>query len=187
MNVIKFPKIKEIKVLREKIGWSQSKLAEKVGISQSTIPKYESGLQIPSYETAIKMFELLLQEEMLFDPEVSEIMTTKLTIVSRKTPLGEVLDIMKEKSISQVPVVQNKTVVGTISETITLDLLDKYQDIHSLRDANAEDIMGEIMPCVPKSTKLREITPLLRRYSGVLVINEGKLVGIVTKADLLEI
>ena len=42
------------------------------------------------------------------------------------------------------------------------------------------------LPTVPKSAKLKEITPLLRHYGAVLIIDYGELAGIITKADLLE-
>ncbi|MHA2251753.1 MAG: CBS domain-containing protein [Candidatus Kariarchaeaceae archaeon] len=181
-----FPKLKEIKRIREKIGWSQAELASKADIAQSTITKYESGKQIPSYEIATKLFSVLLEEDIQLDPSVSEIMATKVITVSGKTKFGEVLDLMKEKSISQIPVVRNRTVIGTISETIALDLLDKYHNLRALRDEETEEIMGDALPTVPKSAKLKEVTPLLRHYGAVLIIDYGEVAGIITKADLLE-
>ncbi|MCE7736808.1 MAG: CBS domain-containing protein [Candidatus Heimdallarchaeota archaeon] len=181
-----FPKLAEIKRLREKIGWSQSELAEKVGISQSAIPKYENGKQTPSYEIAVKIFELLLQEDIQIDPEVSEILTSKIVKVTPRSALGEALDIMKEQSISQIPVIKENLVVGTISESLVLELLNRYRNLDSLRDESVENIMGDILPIVPESAKIQEITPLLRRYGAVMVLVQGKLSGIVTKADLLD-
>lgn len=40
----------KLKSLREKHGWSQNKLAQEVGISQSFINQIESGAKQPSYE-----------------------------------------------------------------------------------------------------------------------------------------
>jgi transcriptional regulator with XRE-family HTH domain len=40
-----------IKEIRKKLGLSQGKMAEKVGIHFQTLSKYERGEQIPSYET----------------------------------------------------------------------------------------------------------------------------------------
>ena len=93
-----FPKLREIKRIREKIGWSQAELASKANISQSAIPKYESGKQNPSYEIATRIFEILIEEDLQIDPSVGEIMATKVITVTGKTKFGEVLDIMKEKS-----------------------------------------------------------------------------------------
>ena len=182
-----FPRLAEIKRIREKIGWSQSELAEKVGISQSAIPKYESGKQIPSYEIAVKIFDLLLEEDIKIDLEVSEIMTPTIVKASPNSKLGEALDIMKEQSISQLPVIKGNLVVGTINESLVLELLDRYRNLVSLREESVENIMVDILPIVPKSAKIQEITPLLRHYGAVMVLMQGKLSGILTKADLLDI
>ena len=182
-----FPKLAEIKRIREKIGWSQSELAAKVGISQSAIPKYENGRQIPSYEIAVKIFDLILEEDIKIDLEVSEIMTTKIVKVKPDSSLGEALDIMKEKSISQLPVIKGNIIVGTVNESLVLELLNRYRNLDSLRHESVENIMGEILPVVPKSAKIEEITPLLRHFGAVIVIIRGKLSGIVTKADLLDV
>jgi transcriptional regulator with XRE-family HTH domain len=40
-----------LKVLRESVGLSQSKLAELIGVRQSSINRYESGQSVPSIET----------------------------------------------------------------------------------------------------------------------------------------
>ena len=181
-----FPKLAEIKRIREKIGWSQSELAEKIGISQSAIPKYENGKQIPSYQIGVKIFDLLLEEDIKIDLEVSEIMTSKIIKVSPESSLGEALDIMKERSISQLPVIKGNLVVGTINESLVLELLDRYYNLTSLRDESVENVMTDILPIVPKSAKLQEITPLLKHFGAVMVLFQGKLSGIVTKADLLD-
>lgn len=40
----------KLKELREKVGWSQNKLAQEAGISQSFINQIEAGQKQPSYE-----------------------------------------------------------------------------------------------------------------------------------------
>ena len=127
-----------------------------------------------------------MQEDIKIDPKVSEIMTAKIIQVSPDSNLGEALDIMKGQSISQIPVIHENLVVGTISESLVLELLNRYRNLNSLRDESIENIMGDILPIVPESAKIQEITPLLRRYGAVMVLFQGKLSGIVTKADLLD-
>jgi len=48
------------------------------------------------------------------------------------------------------------------------------------------EIMEESPPIVSKQTSVRVISNLLRHFPTVLVSEEGRLVGLITKADLLE-
>jgi len=43
------------------------------------------------------------------------------------------------------------------------------------------------LPSVPEDTDVTVIRPLLETNSGVLVTKKGKLVGIITRSDLLEV
>ena len=110
-----FPKLSELKRLRERIGISQIDLATKVGVSQSAIPKYESGKQIPSYNIATKIFDILQDADMEISPEVWEIMTSNVTTVPSDTKFNQVKKIMNQKSISQIPITHENQIVGTVS------------------------------------------------------------------------
>ena len=46
--------------------------------------------------------------------------------------------------------------------------------------------MEETPPILSKTTSIKVISNLLRHYPTVLVSENGKLVGLITKADLLE-
>lgn len=46
---------KRIKELRNKYKFTQTELAEKVGVTKSTIAAYENDSRLPSYEVLIKM------------------------------------------------------------------------------------------------------------------------------------
>ena len=41
--------------LREALGWKQEKLAEKAGLSASTISHFETGKRLPSFESLIRL------------------------------------------------------------------------------------------------------------------------------------
>ena len=48
-----------IKYYRLKNGFTQSKLAELIGVNQNTISEYESGKYYPAMDIAIKLSEVL--------------------------------------------------------------------------------------------------------------------------------
>lgn len=45
---------------REFLGWSQTELAYKLGLTPSTINKYESGTRFPDIETLVKIADLFI-------------------------------------------------------------------------------------------------------------------------------
>ncbi len=180
-----FPSVHEIKKLREKVGWSQVELAKRADVSQSAITKYENGTQIPSYEIATRIFTVLLEKENQLDLNVSEIMATNVKTIGPRSQFKEVLEIMKKYSISQIPVVHGRRILGCITETTALNVIERYRNLEVLKEEYVENLMEEPLPTVPRSAKLKEIAPLLRHYNAVLVVDRGEIVGIVTKADLL--
>jgi len=89
-----------------------------------------------------------------------------------------------EKEISQLPVIEGERVVGSITEN---DLVRAVVEM----GANAEnlrvmDIMGEPFPAVGLEESLGVISKLLYDYPAVLVVEEGRIVGIITKQDVMK-
>ena len=50
-----------------------------------------------------------------------------------------------------------------------------------------ERIMEPPLPSVPEDTDITAIRSILETHSGVLVTRKGKLVGIITRSDLLKV
>lgn len=51
--------MKAIKTIREALGLSQAKLAEKVGVTQTAIARYENGDRLPGIQIAFKIANTL--------------------------------------------------------------------------------------------------------------------------------
>lgn len=51
--------MKQMRIYREKKGMNQTELAEAVGISQSEISSYESGVKSPRVNVAVAIAEVL--------------------------------------------------------------------------------------------------------------------------------
>ncbi|HEX5961231.1 MAG TPA: helix-turn-helix transcriptional regulator [Rhodanobacteraceae bacterium] len=59
-----------VRVLREKHGWSQGELAERLDVSRQTINAIETGKYDPSLPLAFKLARLFRQRiESMFDPD----------------------------------------------------------------------------------------------------------------------
>ena len=86
---------------------------------------------------------------------------------------------MKKYEISQLPVIDSNKLVGLVSESTILEAL-----LNS-KATKVSEIMQEAPPIVSKTTSIRVVSNLLKHYSIVVVSEGGKLVGLITKSDLL--
>ena len=86
---------------------------------------------------------------------------------------------MKKFDISQMPVIDDHKAVGLISESILLDALMEN------KGKKVAEIMEEAPPTVSKTASIKVLSSLLHHYPMVLVSESGKLIGLITKADLL--
>jgi len=171
----------EIKVIRKKLGITQSELARKAGVSQSLIAKIESNRIDPTFSNAQKIFdtlnELLKKEEILAD----KIMQKKIIFANPDDSLKNAIKKMKHYEISQMPVMKSEVVVGLISEATILDsLLKKGKE-----DLKVKDVMTDSPPIIPKTTTKTTIIELLKYFPLILVKDKGIIIGLITKSDLL--
>lgn len=173
--------LNEIKKIRKKYGLTQSELAKKAGVSQSLIAKVESGRLDPTYSKAQKLFDTLnsLQEEKELKAE--QIMNKKLIYLNKNDSIKSAIEKMKKHGISQLPIIQNNNVVGIVSETTILEKLEKFK----ITDL-VEKIMEEAPPIITKTTSLNVVSSLLKHFPILLVSEKGKLIGVITKSDLIE-
>ena len=172
----------ELKQLRKKLELTQSELAQKANVSQSLIAKIESGKIDPSYTNAKKIFETLSNLNEKSESTAKNIMYKNIIYVQSSETLKQTIVKMRKHNISQIPVMENKKVIGYISESVLLD---------KLINGDIQKTVGEIMesspPIMPPDTPQTVIANLLKHFPLVLVENKGKLIGIITKADLLKV
>jgi len=144
--------------------------------------------------------------------KVSKIMTTKVVTVSPKDSLFLVESMLINNKISRVVVVQNQKPVGIITYRDFIparipNRLGTYTDPSELRDMwysphpnqfninqlgyvltfKAEDIMTKNPVTIEDSDDVSMAALIMYRYniSGIPVVKQSKLVGIVTKSDIV--
>ena len=76
-----------------------------------------------------------------------------------------------------------ETCIGSITEESIIQAMQKTKNVSELK---AFEIMGDSLPSVSPKASLNELSSLLSRNPAVLISEKGKMVGIVTKADLLK-
>ena len=173
----------QIKRLRKKLDLNQKELANRAGVSQSLIAKIEAGKIEPTYTKACRIIETLKDIEEKEDAKAEELMNKKIVFVKPEDEVKDVIKIMKQKSISQIPVRKDKVVCGLISEKIILDQVATGKNLTKL---TVEDIMADCPPIISLETKQRIILEILREHPIVLVAQKGEIKGIISKSDLLE-
>lgn len=140
--------------------------------------------------------------------QASDIMTTNVITVRPNASIFEAATLLTEHHISGIPVVdEGGAVVGILSES---DLLHRVETgtgkpqrswfgefLHSTRKLAGEylkenavkvnDVMTRNVVSVSPSTQLSEIADVLERLhiKRVPVLDQGKLVGIVSRANLI--
>lgn len=179
------PSLNEIRKKRISLGLTQGELARLAGISQSLIAKIESGNAEPSYSNAKKIFEALDSLHAKEEEKAEEIMLSPVLSARANEPIGKALSLMREKGVSQLPVMEEGVAVGTISENAILALIEKGYRMEDIRKTAVREAMEPALPQVGRSTRYSSIIQLLKESPAILVVDKGKILGIITKADLV--
>ncbi len=107
---------------------------------------------------------------------------TLLSLTPEHT-VQDAIDICRDESISQIPIVENGQVVGGIQEVALARQLHEGTDP---RVVKLRDIMARPLPEVDALTSVDEVyRQLMSGNTGVLVRQSGRIVGIVTRIDLV--
>ncbi|GAB4513694.1 MAG: CBS domain-containing protein [Anaerolineae bacterium] len=144
--------------------------------------------------------------------KVSEIMTTEVHTVRPDTPVQEIVRIFRDHAISGVPVVDEKgNLVGIVTEMdlirrharphapIYFPVLDAlipirpersyWETVRRILATTAGDLMTSPVQTVTPDTDVADLAALMvdRGVNPVPVLDGGRLVGIVSRTDLLRV
>jgi len=186
--LVSLPTPEDIKKLRKKVGLTQTELAKLAGVSQSLIARIEKGTVDPRLSTLRKIIEAIKLVEMRAKKAKSakDVMYSPVITIKSSDKVKKAIELMEKYAISQLPVVNDKGVpVGSITESTVLKKLLSGEPEKILK-IKVEEIMEESFPTITPSTNIKDIQQLiLKKYPAVLVMEKGKIVGIITKIDLI--
>ncbi|MCS7119028.1 MAG: CBS domain-containing protein [Archaeoglobaceae archaeon] len=171
---------KDIKEKRKRLKITQKELAELVGVSQSLIAKLESGTLDPKLSLIKKILKVF--EEFESRKRAEDVMNSPVFIADADDAISKIAKIMIDKGISQMPVVEKGVIVGSISER---EIFKAFYD--GRRDLKVRDIMELPLPEISPKAEVLEISRLLLENQAVIVVERGKILGIVTKHDLMRL
>ena len=170
------PELDTIKLRRMALDLSQRKLAELSGVSQGTIAKIEARKVMPGYIIAKNIFDVLEKVGMREEKKARDMMSP-VVAVSSEDSIGKIMSLMVKKGFSQLPVVNDMKLVGRINEKLLLDVEN--------REEVCSSIMGPSFVTVSGEASYNLVKEILKLEDAVIVVEGDKLVGIVTKTDLL--
>ena len=118
---------------------------------------------------------------------IKSIMTTNVITVKPETAIFDALNLLIEHKISGMPVIDNENrVVGILSEKDVLEILvDKSLDIKKTVD----DYMSRDVVCFTEEDSAIDICKFFLRspFRRVPIVKDGKLVGVVSRHDIVEL
>lgn len=180
------PTPEDIKKYRKHVKLTQVELAKRAGLSQSMIARIEIGDVDPRLSTVKKILNAMKVEE-ISDISAGDIMKSPVIHVPPKYTIGQASEIMEKRGISQLPVLSRDVQVGSISEAMVIKRMDLENDLSKVSHRRVGDIMNGGFPTVEKGTGIKTLSKLLELDPAVLIAEKGKVVGIVTKADVLKL
>ena len=135
--------------------------------------------------------------------KVRDVMSTELVTVTRDVPLKQAASLMLEHRISGLPVVDADRVLGVLSETDVLYKETKARDRQGIVDwvlhygddppaakltaRTAGDAMTSPAVTIPPARSVADAATMLLelRIDRLPVVDSGRLVGLVTRSDLV--
>ena len=180
------PSLEEVAKKRRMVGLTQQKLAMLAGVSQSLIAKLESQKIDPSYTKVKAIFDALERLQTETEVRAEEVLHNEVIGVQKSDPVSKAVQTMAHHGYSQLPVFDGEHSVGSISEKTIIEKVSAGKDLSQISKLTVGDVMEEAFPQVGEDAPLPLISSLLQVYPAVLISTKGKVVGIVTKADLLK-
>lgn len=120
--------------------------------------------------------------------KVKDVMTKDIISIDKDVELKYVLKLMKKHEITKIPVVEDKKIIGMITDNIiAYKLGSKRKKGVPASRLHASSVTDKKIECISADTDVKSILKKVGKPGPTMlcVIEDDKLIGIVTKADLL--
>lgn len=118
---------------------------------------------------------------------VREVMTRRVVMVRPGTTISDAAKIMSERRVGGVIVLEDKIPVGIVTERdILLHIVAPGKNPNKIR---VKEIMSSPVITIDKEADINEAAKLMKKAEirRLPVVERGKLVGIVTSADIMAV
>ncbi len=147
----------------------------------------------------VKADDILLQiTSSIGDLPIENFISRDVLHVSPDDNIGKVIKIFREQNISRLPVIENDKLVGIITMHDLMEKVIHPEDKPEYGEFVAEKkrylkipvkgVMHDMPYTMPPDAKTKDVIKemISRNIGGMLIADGKKLIGIVTKRDLLE-
>ena len=127
---------------------------------------------------------------------VKDIMSTNVVTVDEETLVGDAGNIMEAHRIRRLPVMRKDKLVGLVTKHMLLEAapspatsLSIWEVHYLLSKMTVKDIMVEHPDTISPDMPVEEALQLGQEkgYGGFLVMEKGRLVGVVTESDIVRV
>jgi predicted transcriptional regulator len=161
--------------------------------------------QLPVYSSG-KLLGFVTDEDVIHgaimeswgNTHVEEIMTKKPCVIEEDESIGAVLTLLRGEGISHVPIVKDGKLVGIVSIYDIIENIFQPRQVQRFGERvgkkvpvlsiPAKGIMVKPVITVLPETKLRDAEEQMHKFdvSALVIVRNGRPVGIITKRDFLE-
>ncbi|MHA7130059.1 pyridoxal-phosphate dependent enzyme [Algoriphagus namhaensis] len=106
-----------------------------------------------------------------------------LVSTQKSDSVRDAIGLMNKTSVSQIPVLENGEVVGSVTDN---KLLARIIENPALKDAQVSDVMEDSMKFVALDSTLDVLSSMVEKEKAVLVRDSANQIHIITKHDILE-
>ena len=132
---------------------------------------------------------------MRYVPLISEIMTKNIIALNRDDDLEKAEMLFKRNKIRHIPVVAEEVIIGMLSYTdlLRISFADAVYETEEEVDTlvynmfTIDQVMAKNVVTVSSTATIKEVAKILaeNEFHALPVVDDGRLVGIVTTTDLI--
>ena len=185
MSSIQIVTADDLRRLRKRYGLTQKALAQKSGVSQSLISRIENKTVDPRLSTIRKIFEAIIYLQNK-EGTARDVMHGPVITINALESVQKAIDLMKNNAISQLPVLKDNKIIGSIRESTLINRFSKSKNTETFFSSSVYNIMDEPFITVePNITVDAVVNLLLKGNPAIIVLEQKKIIGIITKIDVL--
>lgn len=181
---VAIPTGEDLRRWRQRLGLTQAEVARRAGVSQPLIARIEKGSVDPRLSTLRAVMDALAGAER-GAVRLKDVMSTPVISVKATDPVSAAIEVMRKHGFSQLPVVHKGAPVGAINERAIVHWLHTAKDPRALDALPVRDVMGPGFPTVAPESAVDQVFGLLEEHNAVLVMERGRLIGLVARSNLL--